>query len=249
MFHNYGISYCISSQVGCNMGCKFCASGLKKKSRNLYAFELVSMMLKASIDSNETIHHVVIMGTGEPLDNIDEVLKFIHIINEGVGLEIGIRHITLSTSGIVPKIYELADKGLGINLALSLHAPNNKLREEIMPINKAYKIEEVIEALKYYFNKTKRRITFEYLLLRGVNDNSKCAKELVELIKGLNAYINLIPYNHVDEFDYMESKREDVNKFYDYLKKEGVNVTLRHKMGDDISAACGQLRSKVEGDI
>ena len=249
MFHNYGISYCISSQVGCNMGCKFCASGLKKKSRNLYAFELVSMMLKASIDSNKTIHHVVIMGTGEPLDNMDEVLKYIHIINEGVGLEIGIRHITLSTSGIVPKIYELADKGLGINLALSLHAPNNKLREEIMPINKAYKIEEVIEALKYYFNKTKRRITFEYLLLRGVNDNSKCAKELVELIKGLNAYINLIPYNHVDEFDYMESKREDVNKFYDYLKKEGVNVTLRHKMGDDISAACGQLRSKVEGDI
>ncbi len=245
MHHPYGTSFCVSSEVGCNMGCSFCASGLKKKTRDLSESEMVSMILKSVIDSNERISSVVIMGTGEPLDNYDNVIRFIRIINAPKGLEIGIRHITLSTCGIVPRIYSLADEGLGINLAISLHAPTNDLRYKLMPINKAYKIEEIIEAVKYYFNKTGRRITFEYLLLKGVNDSRLIADKLADLIKGLNAYVNLIPYNHVDEFEYSTSSDKSANEFYDTLKKRGINVTLRHKMGDDIDAACGQLRSKI----
>ena len=244
MHHPYGTSFCISSQVGCNMGCSFCASGLKKKTRNLESSEMVSMIMKAMLDANERISHIVIMGTGEPLDNYDNVIKFMKIINAPKGLEIGIRHITLSTCGLVPKIYDLAEENLGINLAISLHAPTNELRSTLMPINKAYKIEEIIEAVKYYFDKTGRRITFEYLLLEGINDSRLYADKLADLIKNLNAYVNLIPYNHVDEFSYKTSKNS--NEFYDELKKRGINVTLRHKMGDDIDAACGQLRSKVK---
>ena len=245
MHHPYGLSYCVSSQVGCNMGCSFCASGLRKKTRDLKASEMISMILKSMIDSKERISHIVIMGTGEPLDNYDNVLKFIRILNIPKGLEIGIRHITLSTSGLVPKIKMLADESLGINLAISLHAPTDDLRSKLMPINKAYKIEEVLEACDYYFKKTGRRITFEYLLLEGVNDSILYADKLADIIKGLNAYVNLIPYNHVDEFSYKESNKKSVNTFYDQLKKRGINVTMRHKMGDDIDAACGQLRSKA----
>lgn len=244
MHHPYGTSFCISSEVGCSMGCTFCASGLKKKTRDLKSSEMVSMIMKAMIDSNERISHIVIMGTGEPLDNYDNVVKFIRIINAPKGLEIGIRHITLSTCGLVPKIYDLAEENLGINLAISLHAPTNELRSTLMPINKAYKIDEIIEAVKYYFSKTGRRITFEYLLLEGINDSRLYANKLADLIKNLNAYVNLIPYNHVDEFSYKTSNNS--NEFYDELKKRGINVTLRHKMGDDIDAACGQLRSKVK---
>ena len=245
MHHPYGVSYCISSQVGCNMGCSFCASGLKKKSRDLTSGEMVSMIMKTMIDSNERISHIVIMGTGEPLDNFDNVVKFIKTVNAPKGLEIGIRHITLSTSGLAPKIKELAEAGMGINLAISLHAPTDDLRMRLMPIDKAYKINEVIDASNYYFLKTGRRITFEYLLLENVNDSLYYADKLADLIKGMNAYVNLIPYNHVDEFDYKESNSVNVDKFYNQLKSRGINVTLRHKMGDDIDAACGQLRSKI----
>ena len=245
MHHPYGTSYCISSQVGCNMGCAFCASGLKKKSRDLTSGEMVSMIIKTMLDSNERISHIVIMGTGEPLDNFDNVIKFIKIVNAPKGLEIGIRHITLSTSGLAPKIKELADKGMGINLAISLHAPTDDLRMRLMPIDKAYKINEVIDASNYYFEKTGRRITFEYLLLEGVNDSMYYADKLVELVRGMNAYINLIPYNHVDEFEFKESNSKNVDRFYNQLKSRGINVTMRHKMGDDIDAACGQLRSKI----
>ncbi len=246
MHHPYGVSFCISSQVGCNMGCSFCASGLRKKTRDLETFEMVSMILKSELDSEERISSIVIMGTGEPLDNMENVVKFIRIVNAPKGLEIGIRHITLSTSGLVPKIMELADMGLGINLAISLHAPTDDLRDRIMPVNKAYNLENIVDAVKYYFDKTGRRITFEYLLLEGVNDSRLYADKLADLIRGLNAYVNLIPYNHVDEFSYESSSDKHVNSFYDQLKKRGINVTMRHKMGDDIDAACGQLRSKVD---
>ena len=244
MHHPYGVSYCISSQVGCNMGCAFCASGLKKKTRDLSSGEMVSMIIKSILDSSERISHIVIMGTGEPLDNFDNVVKFIHTVNAPKGLEIGIRHITLSTSGLVPKIKELAHMGLGINLAISLHAPTDDLRCKLMPINKAYFISEVLDACEYYFNETGRRITFEYLLLEGVNDSVLYADILADKIKRLNAYVNLIPYNHVDEFSFKESNPINVDRFFNQLKKRGINVTMRHKMGDDIDAACGQLRSK-----
>ena len=244
MHHDYGTSLCVTSQVGCAMGCAFCASGLLKKERNLNASEIVGQLLKVEEESNEKVSHVVIMGTGEPLDNMEEVLKFIKIINAPKGLEIGIRHITMSTCGLVPKIYELADMNLGINLAISLHAPTDDLRSKLMPINKVYNLKELIEAVKYYFEKTGRRITFEYLLLKGVNDSLLMADKLADLIKGLNSYVNLIPYNAVDEFQFKTATEESVSAFYNQLKKRGINVTKRRRMGDDIDAACGQLRSK-----
>ena len=244
MHHDYGTSLCVTSQVGCAMGCAFCASGLLKKERNLNASEIVGQLLKVEEESNEKVSHVVIMGTGEPLDNMEEVLKFIKIINAPKGLEIGIRHITMSTCGLVPKIYELADMNLGINLAISLHAPTDDLRSKLMPINKVYDLKELIEAVKYYFEKSGRRITFEYLLLKGVNDSLLMADKLADLIKGLNSYVNLIPYNAVDEFQFKTATEESVSAFYNQLKKRGINVTKRRRMGDDIDAACGQLRSK-----
>ena len=244
MHHDYGTSLCVTSQVGCAMGCAFCASGLLKKERNLNASEIVGQLLKVEEESNEKVSHVVIMGTGEPLDNMEEVLKFIKIINAPKGLEIGIRHITMSTCGLVPKIYELADMNLGINLAISLHAPTDDLRSKLMPINKVYNLSQLIEAVKYYFEKTGRRITFEYLLLKGVNDSLLMADKLADLIRGLNSYVNLIPYNAVDEFMFKTATEESVSAFYNQLKKRGINVTKRRRMGDDIDAACGQLRSK-----
>ncbi len=246
MHHSYGNSICVSSQVGCNMGCAFCASGLKKKTRNLRAAEMVSMILQTEKEENEKITHVVIMGTGEPLDNLDEVLKFINIINDPYGLEIGIRHITLSTSGIVPAIYKLAEKNIPINLAISLHAPTDELRSRIMPINKAYPLKDLIKAASDYFDATGRRITFEYLLLKGINDSLLMADKLADNIRGLNAYVNLIPYNPVKEFKFEASDGKSVMAFYSRLKERGINVTLRKRMGDDISAACGQLRSTVK---
>ncbi len=244
MHHNYGTSLCVTSEAGCNMGCAFCASGLLKKERSLEAYEMVSQILKVEEECGEKVSHVVVMGTGEPLDNLDNVLKFINIINNKIGLEIGIRHITVSTCGIVPKIYELAEKKIPLNLAISLHAPNNEIRNRLMPINKAYPLDKLIKAVSDYFDTTGRRITFEYLLLKDINDSLKCAEELANLIRGLNAYVNLIPYNRVKEFDFMPSLDTQVELFYDKLKKEGINVTIRKKMGDDISAACGQLRSQ-----
>jgi len=244
MHQTYGTSLCLSSQVGCNMGCTFCASGLLRKARNLKASEMVSEILKVEDDTKERISHIVIMGTGEPLDNLEEVLKFIQIVNAPKGLEIGIRHITLSTSGIVPKIYELAEKDIPINLAISLHAPTDDLRSRLMPIDKAYPLRELVQAASDYFDRTGRRITFEYLLLKGVNDSLLMADKLADLIHGLNAYVNLIPYNPVKEFSYQPTDERGVNAFFDQLKKRGINVTTRKRMGDDISAACGQLRSQ-----
>ncbi len=246
MRHDYGTSICVSSQVGCNMGCKFCESGRLKKVRDLYAYEMVLQILQVEEDINEKISHVVIMGIGEPFDNYLNVTNFIKIINHPKGLSIGSRHITVSTSGIVPKILEFADFPYQVNLAVSLHAPNDKIRNEIMPINKAYKIKDIIDALKIYYKKTNRRITFEYIMLDGINDSDDCARELCELLKGLNCYINLIPYNETNNIQYKRSKNDRILKFYDIIKKNNMSVTIRREFGSNISAACGQLRSKKE---
>ena len=247
MRHDYGLSVCVSSQVGCNMGCTFCESGRLKKVRDLKSGEIVRQILMIENDVNMRISSVVVMGIGEPFDNYDNIMNFIRIINDPSGIAIGARHITVSTSGIVPRIYDYANEAIQTNLALSLHAPNNVLRNKIMRVNKAYPLDDVLKALKYYIEKTNRRVTIEYLLLDGVNDTTDCAKELAHLIKGLNAYVNLIPYNETSHIEYKKSKNETVMQFYDTLKKLGINVTVRREFGGSIDAACGQLRaSEVE---
>jgi 23S rRNA (adenine2503-C2)-methyltransferase len=246
MIQDYGMSLCVSSQVGCNMGCSFCASGLKKKQRDLTSGEMVAQILTAEDVALTKITHVVVMGTGEPFDNYDNVIRFIRIINETKGLAIGQRHITVSTSGIVPKILQYADEPIRSNLAISLHAPNDELRTRLMKINKSYPLAEIIQACRIYFEKTSRRVTFEYLLIKGVNDTLELADELSDLIRGLNAYVNLIPYNPVHEFTY---ERTDMNRamtFLDRLMKRGIAATLRKEQGGDIDAACGQLRLKAD---
>ena len=242
MMHNYGLSVCVSSQVGCNMGCKFCESGRLKKIRNLETYEMVQQIILISKYIKQRIDSCVIMGIGEPFDNYDNVINFIRIINNPKALSIGARHITVSTCGIVPKIKEFSSLDLQVNLAISLHAPNDKIRNEIMPISKAYNLNELMDALDYYYEKTLRRITFEYVLLSGINDSKENAIELANLIKGKNAYVNLINYNETKNIDFKESKK--INEFYDILKKNGIDVTVRRKFGNKISAACGQLRSK-----
>ncbi len=247
MRHDYGLSVCVSSQVGCNMGCTFCESGRLKKVRDLKSGEIVRQILMIENDVNMRISSVVVMGIGEPFDNYVNIMDFIRIINDPSGIAIGARHITVSTSGIVPRIYDYANEAIQTNLALSLHAPNNVLRNKIMRVNKAYPLDDVLKALKYYIEKTNRRVTIEYLLLDGVNDTIDCAKELAHLIKGLNAYVNLIPYNETSHIEYKKSKNETVMQFYDTLKKLGINVTVRREFGGSIDAACGQLRaSEVE---
>ena len=247
MRHDYGLSVCVSSQVGCNMGCTFCESGRLKKVRDLKSGEIVRQILMIENDVNMRISSVVVMGIGEPFDNYANIMNFIRIINDPSGIAIGARHITVSTSGIVPRIYDYANEAIQTNLALSLHAPNNVLRNKIMRVNKAYPLDDVLKALKYYIEKTNRRVTIEYLLLDGVNDTIDCAKELAHLIKGLNAYVNLIPYNETSHIEYKKSKNETVMQFYDTLKKLGINVTVRREFGGSIDAACGQLRaSEVE---
>ena len=246
MRHDYGNSICVSSQVGCNMGCKFCESGRRKKVRNLEAYEMVLQILMIEKELGERISHVVVMGIGEPFDNYDNLVKFLKIINHPKGLAIGARHITVSTCGVVPKIKEFSELDLQINLAISLHAPNNELRNKIMPINKAYPLEVLIPSLDDYLKKTNRRITFEYILLNGINDTSEHAEELSRLVKGLNCYINLIPYNETNNIDFKRSNTIQIMKFYDILKKNRINVTIRREFGSKISAACGQLRSKKE---
>ena len=246
MNHDYGNSLCISSQVGCNMGCKFCESGRRKKVRNLKTSEMVEQILKVESDANLRISHVVIMGIGEPFDNYDNVCKFIKIINHPKGLNIGARHITVSTCGLVPKILEFADFPYQVNLAISLHAPNDKIREKLMPISKVYKIEDLMKAIKIYLEKTNRRVTFEYIMLNGINDSADNAKELARLLKGINAYVNLIPYNETEALQFIRSNPLTIAKFYDILKKNNITVTIRREFGGAISAACGQLRSKKE---
>ncbi len=248
MIFDYGYSACLSSQVGCNMGCSFCASGLLKKQRDLSADEIVlqALMIQKELDKDgNRLGNIVVMGTGEPFDNYDNVMKAMSIINDPNGLEIGARHISISTCGLVPGIRRFAKENLQYNLAISLHAPNNELRDKLMPVNKAYPLEVLFEALKEYCAYNNRRLTFEYLLLKGVNDSTTQANQIADLLKGMNAYINLIPYNKVDEKDFETSSDENALRFYDLLKKRGVAVTLRQKKGDDIDAACGQLRAKA----
>ena len=246
MKHDYGNSICVSSQVGCNMGCKFCESGRRKKVRNLETYEMVLQILMIEKLLGERISHVVVMGIGEPFDNYDNLIKFFKIINHPKGLAIGARHITVSTCGIIPKILEFSEFPLQINLAISLHAPNNEIRDKIMPINKAYPINELIPALKTYLKKTNRRITFEYIMLDGINDSEECALELANLVKDINCYINLIPYNETNNIEFKRTKTIQIMRFYDILKKSRVNVTIRREFGGNIDAACGQLRSKKE---
>ena len=247
MPYNYGNAICVSSQVGCNMACAFCASGLLKKKRNLEVHEIVGQVLVMNellAQKDKRVTHVVVMGTGEPFDNYDNVIDFIRIINHPKALAIGARHISVSTCGIVPGILKYAKEGLQSNLAISLHAPNDEIRNQIMPISKGYKMNELMEAVKYYEKEAGRRVTFEYIMLKDVNDSLECAEQLVKLIKGTLAYVNLIPYNPVDEKSFKRSDDKQVHKFFSYLMQHGVNTTVRKEFGNDIDAACGQLRAK-----
>ena len=244
MRHDYGLSVCVSTEVGCNMGCAFCESGRLKKIRNVTSSEMVGEIIAIEKTINERISSVVLMGIGEPLDNMANVLDFITIINDPKGLAIGARHITLSTCGIVPKIKELSDYPKQINLAISLHAPNNELRNKLMPINKAYPLEKLMPAIKDYIAKTNRRVTIEYVLLNNVNDKVEHAKELARLLKGLNVYVNLIPYNETNHLEFSKSSKKQIDLFYQTLKEAKINVTVRREFGSQIDAACGQLRSK-----
>ncbi len=246
MFHDFGNSVCVSSQVGCNMGCKFCESGRRKKVRNLETYEMVLQILMIEEELGKRISHVVVMGIGEPFDNYDNVMNFFTIINSPFGLAIGSRHLTVSTCGVVPKIKEFAEFPLQVNLAVSLHAPNNEIRNKIMPINKVYPLEKLIPALKEYYKKTNRRLTFEYILLEGINDSESNALELSKLVKGMNCYINLIPYNETNNIEFKRTNTIKIMKFYDILKRNNITVTIRREFGRNISAACGQLRSKKE---
>ena len=247
MKHDYGLSVCISSQIGCNMGCAFCESGRLKKVRNLTAGEMVEQILSIEEDVNKKIDSIVIMGIGEPFDNYENVTDFMKIINDPKGIQIGARHITVSTSGLVPKIKEFADFPLQINLAVSLHAPNDEIRNKIMKVNKAYNISELIDAIKYYIKKTNRRVTIEYVLLKDVNDSKDCALELCKLLRGINVYVNLIPYNETSHIDFKTTTDKTKMEFYNILKNNGITVTIRRKFGEGIDAACGQLRaSEVE---
>jgi len=243
MYHDYGTSLCISTQVGCNMSCAFCESGRLKKRRNLNVNEMVLQVLEIENDIKSRISHIVLMGIGEPFDNYDNVLKFVRIVNDSKGIDIGARHISISTCGIVPKIREFTNEKLQVNLAISLHAPNDELRNKLMPINRVYNLKELIDVVKDYINVTNRRVTFEYIMLDNINDNKECAIELFKLLKGINCYVNLIPYNETNNIGFKRSKEMKINEFYDILKKNGINVTVRREFGGLVSAACGQLRS------
>lgn len=247
MRHEYGNSVCVTTQVGCRIGCTFCASTLGGLKRNLEAGEIVAQVVKvqkALDETDERVSSIVIMGIGEPFDNYDQMLSFLKIVNHDRGLNIGARHITVSTSGIIPKIYQFADENLQINFALSLHAPNSELRSRLMPINRAYKLPDLMDAIRYYVNKTGRRVSFEYGLFGGVNDQVEHAEELAKLVKGIKCHVNLIPVNYVPERDYVRTPREKIFQFEKTLKNHGINVTIRREQGHDIDAACGQLRAK-----
>ena len=246
MFHDYGISVCVSSQVGCNMSCAFCESGRLKKRRNLEAYEIVQQILLIEEDIGKRISHVVVMGIGEPFDNYNNVMRFVKIINDGKGIDIGSRHITISTCGIVPKIYDFMNEEGQVNLAISLHAPNDEIRNKIMPISRRYKLDELMDAIRKYISVTNRRVTFEYIMLDNVNDSDKCAMELSKLLKGINCYVNLIPYNETENISFKRSKSMQIMKFYDILKKNSINVTIRKEFGSKVDAACGQLRANKE---
>jgi 23S rRNA (adenine2503-C2)-methyltransferase len=247
MRHNYGNSICVTTQVGCRIGCTFCASTLGGLKRNLTAGEIVSQVLfaqKALDLEQQRASHVVVMGIGEPFENYDPLMDFLYIINDDQGLNIGQRHITVSTSGIVPKIYEWADDMNQFNLAISLHAPNGEIRSRLMPVNRRFPLNELMEACRYYINKTGRRITFEYGLFGGVNDRAEHAEELADLIGNMLCHINLIPVNYVPERNYVRTAKNDIFTFQRILQNRGLNATIRREHGSDIAAACGQLRAK-----
>ena len=244
MSYHHGYSICVSSQIGCKMGCKFCASTGINFIRSLTSGEIVEQIIAVEQDQNIRISNVVFMGIGEPLDNYDNVVNAIHIINNPKGLNIGARHISVSTSGLVPKIYQLAEENIQCTLSISLHATNNEKRSAMMPVNNAYPIEELIKACKDYIAKTNRRISFEYALAKDNNDNLEDAKQLVKLLKGMLCHVNLIPINKIENGQYSKSTNENIMKFRDYLNDHGIVATIRRELGSDIDAACGQLRRK-----
>lgn len=242
MKYSYGNAVCISSQVGCRMGCTFCASTLDGLERNLTVAEMVSQVYEIQKYSKERVRSIVLMGSGEPFDNFDNFKKFINIINDKNGIELGQRHITVSTCGIVEKIYDFANLKTQVNLAISLHAPNDDLRRKIMPVAKRYSINEIVQACKYFSNVTKRRVTYEYALISGVNDSEECAKQIISLLKGSLCHINLIPVNNVKERNYIKSSTSQIKIFSKIIQNAGIEVTIRRELGSDINAACGQLR-------
>ena len=244
MEYKYGKTLCVSSQIGCKMGCKFCASTGIPFVRSLTSGEIAEQILAVQRDENIRISNIVFMGIGEPLDNYENVVKAIRILNNQKGLAIGARHISVSTSGIVPKIYSLADEQIQCTLSISLHSPTDEQRSEIMPINKVYNIEELIQACKYYIETTGRRVSFEYALAKDNNDNLEDAKKLIKLIKGMNCHVNLIPINKIENGKFTKSTNENIIKFRDYLNNHGIVATIRRELGSDIDAACGQLRRK-----
>ncbi|MEG0250175.1 MAG: 23S rRNA (adenine(2503)-C(2))-methyltransferase RlmN [Peptostreptococcus sp.] len=240
------ITVCVSNQVGCRMGCRFCASTIDGLERNLEAWEILDQIMKVQQDLGKRVSNIVMMGSGEPLDNFENTKRFLKLVNEDNGLNIGYRHITLSTCGLVDKMIELADLELPINIAISLHSPFDDERQKIMPVAKKYSIEEIIDACNYYISKTNRRVTFEYSLIKDTNDSEKEAKRLVELLRGMLCHVNLIPINPIEERDFEKPDMEYINRFKNYLDKKNIPVTIRNSMGSDISGACGQLRRKFK---
>ncbi len=243
MKYKYGYSICISTQVGCKMGCKFCASAIGGFVRQLSVGEMLSEIYTAQNDLKIKINHLVLMGTGEPLDNYDNVIKMLELISDEKGQNMSMRHISLSTCGIVPKIYDLAEKKYGLTLSISLHAPNNRIRSMSMPINNSYDIDELLKACRYYSEYTGRRISFEYAMIKDVNDSDKCAIELADRLKGMLCHVNLIPVNNVRETSYVKSSVERQKKFTEILSSRGITATVRRTLGSDINASCGQLRA------
>ena len=246
MYHDYGLSVCVSSQVGCNMGCRFCESGRLKKVRNLEAYEIVEQIILIQKYIGKKINSVVLMGIGEPFDNYDNIIKFIRIINDAHGLAIGSRHITVSTCGLVPKIEEFSNLDLQVNLAISLHGATDEIRNSIMPVNKVYSLGVLMPAIRDYIAKTNRRVTIEYVMLNMVNDNVSDVEALAKLLKGMNVYVNLIPYNETKNIGFKKSSKDRIDKFYNTLVKNKINVTIRREFGGSIKAACGQLRSESD---
>lgn len=252
MTHHYGYSVCVTTQVGCNIGCSFCASGILSKDRDLTTGEIVEQIVQIQKyldqrEKEERVSHIVVMGIGEPFDNFNNLVNFLNIVNDNSGLSIGARHITVSTSGLAHKIYEFADLGIQVNLAVSLHAPNDELRTSLMKINRAFPIEKLMDSIHYYLEKTNRRVTFEYILIKDFNDKEEQANELAALLRDKRhlSYVNLIPYNPVSEhIQYERSTNEAIEHFAATLKKQGINCGVRYEQGADIDAACGQLRSK-----
>lgn len=248
MQYHHGNSVCISSQVGCRMGCRFCASTLDGLERNLTAAEMLDQIYRIQTLTGERVSNVVIMGSGEPMDNYDNVVRFVRLISGEQGLNISQRNITVSTCGLVPEMRKLAEEDLQITLALSLHAPNDEVRRSLMPIARRYALSDVLDACRYYFERTGRRMTFEYSLVSGVNDNLSEARALAALLKDMHGHVNLIPVNPIKERDYVQSGQKAIQEFKNYLEKNGINVTIRREMGRDINGACGQLRKSFLDD-